>query len=173
MSHGILMPCYHFLNTGFFKTLDTDLDGVVTFDLSKVGISLGVGEGTRGGGSREFLPCWDWSLWPQNQPQRLGPESREDGVGCLSSGKGRGREGQAPGGLCRSQQPGLPRGRQGKTLSRPRGSLSHLPSEGLKRWWLLSQEAGRLDLGVVLDLGVALPLADPSHPSSPLGSGCS
>lgn len=35
MSHGILMPCYHFLNTGFFKTLDTDLDGVVTFDLSK------------------------------------------------------------------------------------------------------------------------------------------
>lgn len=35
-------------HVGFFKTLDTDLDGVVTFDLFKVGTSLGlVGEGTR------------------------------------------------------------------------------------------------------------------------------
>jgi hypothetical protein len=27
-------------HTGFFKTLDTDLDGVVTFDLFKVGFFL-------------------------------------------------------------------------------------------------------------------------------------
>lgn len=48
MFHRILSPRHLFLNTGFFKTLDTDLDGVVTFDLFKVGTSLGlVGEGTR------------------------------------------------------------------------------------------------------------------------------
>lgn len=42
-------PMSSFLeHIGFFKTLDTDLDGVVTFDLFKVGTSLGfVGEGTR------------------------------------------------------------------------------------------------------------------------------
>lgn len=49
MSHGILSPMSSFLeHTGFFKTLDTDLDGVVTFDLFKVGTSLGVGAGTQG-----------------------------------------------------------------------------------------------------------------------------
>lgn len=43
MSHRILSPMPSFLkHTGFFKTLDTDLDGVVTFDLFKVGTSLGL-----------------------------------------------------------------------------------------------------------------------------------
>lgn len=43
-------PTSSFLeHTGFFKTLDTDLDGVVTFDLFKVGLFSGwVGEGAQG-----------------------------------------------------------------------------------------------------------------------------
>lgn len=58
-------------HTGFFKTLDTDLDGVVTFDLFKVGFSSGrVGEGTQG--QWVFLtrppPQRGWSLQPQSQP---------------------------------------------------------------------------------------------------------
>jgi len=58
-------------HTGFFKTLDTDLDGVVTFDLFKVGFSSGrVGEGTQG--QWVFLtrppPRRGWSLQPQSQP---------------------------------------------------------------------------------------------------------
>lgn len=50
-------PMSSFLeHVGFFKTLDTDLDGVVTFDLFKVGTSHGlVGEGTRGV-EYSFLP---------------------------------------------------------------------------------------------------------------------
>lgn len=45
-------PTSSFLeHTGFFKTLDTDLDGVVTFDLFKVGLSSGrMWEGLRGSG---------------------------------------------------------------------------------------------------------------------------
>lgn len=53
-------------HTGFFKTLDTDLDGVVTFDLFKVGLSSGpVGEGTQG---QCFLTLLGWRLRPQRQP---------------------------------------------------------------------------------------------------------
>lgn len=43
------------LNAGFFKTLDTDLDGVVTFDLFKVRTFLGCGRVF--GGSRALLPA--------------------------------------------------------------------------------------------------------------------
>ena len=58
-------------HTGFFKTLDTDLDGVVTFDLFKVGLSSGwPGEGTQG--QWVFLtrppPRRGWNLQPQSQP---------------------------------------------------------------------------------------------------------
>ena len=66
-----LSPRGHLEHTGFFKTLDTDLDGVVTFDLFKVGFSSGrVGEGTQG--QWVFLtrppPRRGWSLQPQSQP---------------------------------------------------------------------------------------------------------
>lgn len=39
------VPKHLLWNVGFFKTLDTDLDGVVTFDLFKVGTCLGCGRG--------------------------------------------------------------------------------------------------------------------------------
>lgn len=42
---GFSVPKHFLLNVGFFKTLDTDLDGVVTFDLFKVGTLLGCGRG--------------------------------------------------------------------------------------------------------------------------------
>lgn len=66
-------PTSSFLeHTGFFKTLDTDLDGVVTFDLFKVGLSSGrMREGLRGSGFFSPTPhpmTGGWSLQPQNQP---------------------------------------------------------------------------------------------------------
>lgn len=71
VSHQALLPSF-LEHTGFFKTLDTDLDGVVTFDLFKVGLSSGwVGEGTQGQWvflTRPPAPGWGWSLQPQSQP---------------------------------------------------------------------------------------------------------
>lgn len=83
------------------------------------------------------------------------PKSWKDGVGCLGPEKGAGREGQQPG------LPGIEEVRK-YPLIPLRGSFSNLPSEGLKKWWLLSQGAGRL-----AGLGVCPtdpPLHSPLHP---------
>lgn len=59
------------LNTGFFKILDTDLDGVVTFDLFKV---------------RWFslftCPYQDRGPRPWNKPSNLGPSLGSLGTGA-------------------------------------------------------------------------------------------
>lgn len=61
-----------FLNTGFFKILDTDLDGVVTFDLFKVRWS-----------SMFTCPYQDRCQQPWNKPSNLGPS-----LGSLGTGSG-------------------------------------------------------------------------------------
>lgn len=94
--------------TGFFKTLDTDLDGVVTFDLFKVGSSLGqFGESTRAVECSTLL-----GLEPVASEPDL--KAREGWGGVSGSWEGS-REGE-PGPWRPLQEPAAwpPRGRRGR-----------------------------------------------------------
>uniref|UniRef100_A0ABI7ZXS7 Calpain-1 catalytic subunit n=1 Tax=Felis catus TaxID=9685 RepID=A0ABI7ZXS7_FELCA len=103
----------------FFKTLDTDLDGVVTFDLFKVGASLGRGRGGYSGGDAFYPPgAGTCGLRTRPKGQASGRMEGWDGVGV--SGSWEGRWGACSWRSSWVPAPWSPRGRGGKKVPLPR-----------------------------------------------------
>lgn len=151
VSHQALLPSF-LEHTGFFKTLDTDLDGVVTFDLFKVGLSSGwVGEGTQG--------QWVFLTRPPRPGMGLEPAASESALRLatcvlhghskdlwfLRVGAGRPRPLEA----CTGASSLGSRGRGGKSGPLPRRVPLPPALDRGRRRQLLSHGAGRWDLGLL------------------------